>query len=141
MQGNRETQDDAVEKLKHLFDKVIVVDRRKRPSHGYRAVHVIVDHRGKLIEVQVRTVLQHAWAQLSEKLSDEVNSAIKYGAGNEELVSLLAMLSDSSMDVEIAIREKNVNSMTTELQRSFGLFERLQKIIDRHRTQKDDFSN
>jgi len=50
------TQDEVVAKLKGLFDKLTVVDRREHPSHGYRAVHVIVDRRGKLIEVQVSDV-------------------------------------------------------------------------------------
>ena len=130
------TQDEVVARLNGLFDKLTVVDRREHPSHGYRAVHVIVDRRGKLIEVQVRTSLQHAWAQLSEKLSDEVDSAIKYGGGDEELVSLLAMMSDASMDVEIAIKTKDVDRMIIELQRCADLFERLQEIIRRLRGTK-----
>ena len=135
------TQDIVVENLKGLFDKVTVVDRRERPSHGYRAVHVIVESHGKLIEIQVRTSLQQAWAQLSEKLADEVDSAIKYGGGDEELVSVLAMMSDASMDVEIAIKTKDINRMTIGLQRCSDLFERLGEIIRRLRGQKDDISN
>lgn len=132
---------DYLIKLKGLFDKLIVVDRREHPSHGYRAVHVIVDRRGKLIEVQVRTSLQHAWAELSEKLSDEVDSAIKYGSGDEELVSVLAMLSDASMDLEIAIKTKDINRMIVEVQRCADLFVRLRTIIERLSGQKDDISN
>lgn len=135
------TQDEVVAKLRGLFDKLIVVDRREHPSHGYRAVHVIVDCHGKLIEVQVRTSLQHAWAELSEKLSDEVDSAIKYGGGDEELVSVLAMMSDASMDVEIAIKTKDLNRMIVEAQRCADLFERLRATIRRLRGQKDDLSN
>jgi putative GTP pyrophosphokinase len=48
------TQDKVTAQLKKLFDKTIIVDRREHPSHGYRAVHVIVDYRGKLIEIQLR---------------------------------------------------------------------------------------
>jgi putative GTP pyrophosphokinase len=59
--ANMEAQDRAVEKLKAQFDDVTVVDRRQKPSHGYRAVHVIVRFGGKPIEVQVRTTLQHLW--------------------------------------------------------------------------------
>ena len=133
------TQDEVVEKLKSAFDKLKPVDRRERPSHGYRAVHVILENHGKLIEVQIRTFLQHAWAQFSEKLSDEVDSAIKYGGGNKELISLLAMLSDATMDVEIAIKAKDANRMAIELQRSAGLFGRLQEIIHRLREGKRRF--
>jgi len=53
------TQDEVVERLQGLFVRLTVVDRREHPSHGYRAVHLIVAHSGKLIEVQVRTALQH----------------------------------------------------------------------------------
>jgi ppGpp synthetase/RelA/SpoT-type nucleotidyltranferase len=36
-----------------------VIDRREKPSHGYRAVHVIVECGGRMVEIQVRTELQH----------------------------------------------------------------------------------
>jgi ppGpp synthetase/RelA/SpoT-type nucleotidyltranferase len=94
------TQDIVVENLKGLFEKVTVVDRRERPSHGYRAVHVIVERRGKLIEIQVRTSLQHAWAQVSEKLSDITGPSIKYGIGDEEVLLILARMSDRIMQHE-----------------------------------------
>ena len=48
-------QEEVVDQLKGMFDKTIVVDRRKHPSHGYRAVHVIIGSGTKLIEIQVRT--------------------------------------------------------------------------------------
>jgi hypothetical protein len=135
------TQDEVVEKLRGLFDKLAVVDRRERTSHGYRAVHVIVDRRGKLIEVQIRTSLQHAWAELSEKLSDVVDSAIKYGGGNEEFVSLLANMSEATMNVEIAIKTKDMNRMMLELPLWSGLIERLQDAIRRVKGRNDALSN
>jgi ppGpp synthetase/RelA/SpoT-type nucleotidyltranferase len=135
------TQDEVVARLNGLFDRTTVVDRREHPSHGYRAVHVIVDRRSKLVEVQVRTSLQHAWAQLSEKLADEVDSTIKYGGGDKELVSHLATMSDASMDMELAIMRKDGERMTTELLRWSELFERLQKIIGKLRGEKDDISD
>ena len=71
--GNLAEQDAVVSSLLSLFPDTQVVDRRNRPSHGYRAVHVIVFVLGKAIEVQVRTALQHRWAQVSERLSDMVD--------------------------------------------------------------------
>ncbi|MDO9355770.1 MAG: RelA/SpoT domain-containing protein [Solirubrobacteraceae bacterium] len=56
-----------------------VVDRRERPSSGYRAVHVVVFPERVPIEVQVRTALQHEWADLFEKLADFVGRGIRYG--------------------------------------------------------------
>ena|SRR5882724_4465674 len=89
------TQDEVVAGLNGLFEKSIVVDRREHPSHGYRAVHVIVDSAGRLVEIQVRTSLQHLWAELSEKLSDVVDSAIKYGGGDEDAVRVLMVMSET----------------------------------------------
>ena len=34
-------QDKIVQRLSNLFDDVKIIDRREKPSHGYRAVHVI----------------------------------------------------------------------------------------------------
>ncbi len=81
---NIREQDSVVSLLQQLFVGAEVVDRRKAPSHGYRAVHVIATVGGKLIEIQVRTARQHQWAELSEKLSDVIDPAIKYGGGDDE---------------------------------------------------------
>lgn len=93
-------QDSVVQSLNNLFEKTIIVDRRQQPSHGYRAVHVIVSSLDKMIEIQVRTALQHLWAELSEKLSDIVDPAIKYGAGNEDLRTLLTASSNAISSIE-----------------------------------------
>jgi putative GTP pyrophosphokinase len=74
-------QDDAIVSIRSAFQKLTIQDRRAKPSHGYRAVHVIVRDSGKPIEVQVRTQLQHVWAEMSEKYADVIDPAIKYGGG------------------------------------------------------------
>jgi len=86
-------QDKAVRRLEELFPNSNLKDRRKMPSHGYRAVHVIVPHSNKLVEIQIRTSLQQSWAELSEKVSDVVDPLIKYGAGDEEARFVLNSLS------------------------------------------------
>jgi GTP pyrophosphokinase len=82
-------QNSCVQDLLALFAQAKMTDRREHPSHGYRAVHVMVSHAGKAIEIQVRTDLQHAWAELSEKAADIIDPAIKYGGGPELLQSIL----------------------------------------------------
>jgi ppGpp synthetase/RelA/SpoT-type nucleotidyltranferase len=86
-------QDLVVQSLQSLFEQTTVIDRRQQPSHGYRAVHVLVKYQDKVIEIQVRTSLQHLWAELSEKLSDVVDPAIKYGGGDEAIQTLLTKAS------------------------------------------------
>lgn len=87
-------QDRAVQALRSLFDDVTIVDRRTQPTNGYRAVHVIVSRADKLVEIQVRTRMQHGWAELSEKASDVIDPAIKYGSGDEKAVEVLLRTSE-----------------------------------------------
>lgn len=54
-------------------------NRRAEPSYGYRAVHVIVSLDDVTIEVQVRTIGQHVWADLMERLADRLGRQIRYG--------------------------------------------------------------
>jgi ppGpp synthetase/RelA/SpoT-type nucleotidyltranferase len=93
-------QDKVVDQISRKLAKAVVIDRRKQPSYGYRAVHIIATARNRPIEIQVRTELQHLWAQLSEKLSDARGSAIKYGGGDPETRRLLSTLSRTVEDVE-----------------------------------------
>ena len=55
---------------------------------------MLVTYMKKTIEIQVRTSLQHLWAELSEKFSDIVSPAIKYGGGDEQVQTLLGRLSN-----------------------------------------------
>ena len=89
------TQDHITATLHDTFPETRVMDRRKSPSHGYRAVHVIVMTQGVSVEIQVRTALQDLWAELSERLSDVVDSSIKYGGGDPEDRQWLLLISDS----------------------------------------------
>ncbi|MBI4885879.1 MAG: RelA/SpoT domain-containing protein [Acidobacteria bacterium] len=86
-------QDEVASSLRNIFPDVSVIDRRTAPSHGYRALHVVVRVSDKPIEVQVRTELQHQWAELSEKLSDVRDKSIKYGGGDGESRALLDLMS------------------------------------------------
>jgi ppGpp synthetase/RelA/SpoT-type nucleotidyltranferase len=56
-----------------------VRDRRAEPSHGYRAVHVIACVADVNIEIQIRTLVQHMWANLMERLADRLGRQIRYG--------------------------------------------------------------
>jgi len=74
-------QEQVVETLAAAFPGASVRDRRQEPSFGYRAVHIVAEMFGKPVEIQVRTSLQHMWANLSEKSSDVLDPEIKYGGG------------------------------------------------------------
>jgi putative GTP pyrophosphokinase len=111
-------QNRVVESLTKLFNNASIMDRRKQPSHGYRAVHVVADCGDKLVEIQVRTQLQHLWAEQSEKLSDVVDRTIKYGGGDERTQELLRVSSDviagvESLELELADDQGRLSLLLT----------------------------
>jgi GTP pyrophosphokinase len=87
-------QDQLVQELRSIYPGARIFDRRNATSHGYRAVHAIVNSMGWPIEVQVRTVFQHLWAQLSERLADTLGAPeIKYGDYPEDYPEVGRILS------------------------------------------------
>lgn len=93
-------QDLVVDQLRNGLAVTTIVDRRLSPSHNYRAVHVIASVNEKSVEIQIRTALQHRWAELSEKLSDVIDPSLKYGGGSEDARSLLRDTSELIAEVE-----------------------------------------
>ena len=75
-------QDELVRSLAELFSTEgrapQIIDRRESPSSGFPAVQCCVpDH--ITVEIQVRTKMQHEWADLFEKLADRIGRGIRYG--------------------------------------------------------------
>lgn len=92
--------------LQSTFPDAVVIDRLAKPSHGYRAVHVVVRIEGIPVEIQVRTRLQHLWAQASELAADVFDPSIKYGGGPQEWKTELSLAS-----IEISLLEKLEDSV------------------------------
>ncbi|MGH3798556.1 MAG: hypothetical protein ACRDTD_00195 [Pseudonocardiaceae bacterium] len=107
---DRRAQDAVVAQLVNLFANdahpTRQVDRRADPRSGYRAVHVIVNIDDVPIEIQVRTELQHEWAEFFEKLADRLGRGIRYGEQAD--VSRLSGLPDN---VNIQARQKLVDDI------------------------------
>lgn len=93
-------QNQIVSSLLKLFPNSDVIDRRLHPSHGYRGVHFIVKVDEQSIEIQVRSMLQHLWAEFSEKLADVIDPSIKYGGGDENIRELLQQQAVSIATIE-----------------------------------------
>ncbi len=102
--GFRVTLDSIVEQndLIARFPRELrwrVIDRRDRESAtGYRAVHLVFQHAAGPVEAQIRTRMQHEWAQLSE-FFDEFEPGVKYGLGGRA-VQTLKLLSEQIRELE-----------------------------------------
>ncbi|MFP5225025.1 MAG: hypothetical protein ACLGH3_05670 [Actinomycetota bacterium] len=94
------------------------VDRRSDPRYGYRAVHVILTMGHLNMEIQVRTHLQHLWAEVMEKGADKLGRELRYtepaglSSGIPRTFSEVMMsISDAIASVEflqIAIRKREL---------------------------------
>lgn len=98
-------QGRVVTQMVDRFPVHAIFDRRREPSHGYRAVHMVVAVGEKQVEIQARTQLQHLWAELSEKMSDVVDPSIKYGGGDDKIRSMLSDMSAAIKVVELREQE------------------------------------
>jgi hypothetical protein len=77
-------------------------------ADGYRALHLINRHRGRLIEVQIRTPLQDNWADLVEVYSEFAEAGLKYGEG--PLFLRRALIELSSLDAKFETGEDSASA-------------------------------
>lgn len=73
-------QDRIVDRISGAFPGGKLVDRRAKPTHGYRAVHYVAPVGDCRVEIQVRTRLQDMWAQTMEAIADRWGRDIRYGS-------------------------------------------------------------
>lgn len=104
-------QAQFTEAARGAFRNGSVIDRLIHSSHGYRAIHIVVLE-DCAVEVQVRTTLQHLWAQVSELASDVIDPAIEYGGGPSEWKARLLVASQ-----EISTFEDREDSLERKLQK------------------------
>jgi hypothetical protein len=92
--ANLTEQDVLTEKLMTAFPDAKLYDRVAKPSHGYRAKHLVVKVGSRRVEIQIRTRVQHQWALLSENAADLYGQEIKYGGGDPVIVRALLEFSE-----------------------------------------------
>jgi putative GTP pyrophosphokinase len=65
-----------------------------KPGTGYRALHLIVLRRDRLIEIQLRTPGQHSWAEAVERVASRTGYDLKDGQGPADLLEYYRLASD-----------------------------------------------
>jgi GTP pyrophosphokinase len=65
-----------------------------KPHTGYRALHLVVEREGYLIEIQLRTMRQHAWAEAVERATSLSDHNVKEGRAPDEILEYFRLTSD-----------------------------------------------
>lgn len=110
---------DAVERVRrrivgNQWQVLRTYDYVARPkTTGYRAVHLVIEKHGRLVEVQLRTTAQHLWAEAVEQIELRHRYGLKDDSGPEVLMELLRR-SAYAMD-----RASRGEGMSIEFDREF----------------------
>lgn len=109
-------QDLVVTEVAGMFGQAKVFDLREDPHMGYRAVHVVIDVNGALVEVQVRTALQAGWADLYERAGDHFGRGIRYGEIPDEPHVQVVVETMLKASREMADFERQMDALLAEAQ-------------------------
>jgi putative GTP pyrophosphokinase len=146
--GDSSEQMDVLPQIEDAFPGFVGIDRRLAPSHGYRAVHIIVRGLRVPVEIQLRTLLQHSCAEFSEKLADRYGSDVKYGGGSAEVRKILSSTSALVKQIEdqelelVALQRRNVPEevksvaaamLAGQAKHRKELMETLNQFVEQHR--------
>jgi len=89
---------------------------------GYRAKHIVARKDGVLIEIQLRTAIQHTWAELVESLDRERGLQLKAGRADPEVAAVLSRAGAVFAELEAGRLDRNatlqaVGDLLAELRR------------------------
>jgi hypothetical protein len=100
--NSQDESDDVAARLGKVLDVHRVRDWVRTPrSTGYRAIHLHVRQRGQLIEVQLRTFGQDAWANVVEEESRLSGVNYKAGQGDADVLQLFSCIADGFAAFEL----------------------------------------
>ncbi len=139
-----------VDKLfKYLVDSVgaqnvFTIDRttdcrdKGRDDTGYRALHVILKRSGVFLELQIRSRIQHYWAESIERTSVIYGYHLKESEGSAQVIQYFKTLSDVFFEIE-AGREASV-AQRLRIDSLRSVCEEIIRESDRHKV-FDSFVN
>jgi ppGpp synthetase/RelA/SpoT-type nucleotidyltranferase len=79
---------------------------RGRDDSGYRALHIILERSGHRIELQIRSKIQHYWAESIERTSVIYGYHLKEQEGDQSVIDYFQKLSNILFEIEVG-RELN----------------------------------
>ncbi|HEY3610464.1 MAG TPA: hypothetical protein VGL06_23385 [Pseudonocardiaceae bacterium] len=125
--GTRADQDELVRQIAELCRDderpVKIIDRRVDPRAGYRAVHLEVRRDRILIEIQVRTTLQHRWAELFGRAADKLGRGLRYGES-------VQTLSAGETTLFVAIMQNEADAIDARERLSEGEYQNVLESLD-----------
>ncbi|WP_257389216.1 RelA/SpoT domain-containing protein [Tahibacter caeni] len=71
-----------------------------RDITGYRSVHLLLERSGRKLELQLRSRIQHYWAESIERTSVIYGHHLKEGEGDPVVISYFQRLSDAFSEIE-----------------------------------------
>ncbi|QEL57772.1 RelA/SpoT domain-containing protein [Chromobacterium paludis] len=103
-----ELVDQLVQFLKDKISKTVdlklkrVTDYREkgRDITGYRSVHFLLERNDRKLELQIRSRIQHYWAESIERTSVIYGHHLKEGEGDSIVISYFQKLSDAFFEIE-----------------------------------------
>lgn len=87
---------------------------REPATSGYRALHLVIERDNRLVEIQLRTPRQHAWAEAIERTDKRLGLNMKAGDGPHALLSYFKLAGDG-----LAIEDEGL-SPGSEFLRNFN---------------------
>jgi len=89
------------------IDRATDYREKGRDDTGYRALHVILKRSGLFLELQIRSRIQHYWAESIERTSVIYGYYLKESEGNPRVIQYFKTLSDIFCEIE-AGREASI---------------------------------
>lgn len=88
-----------------------------RDDSGYRALHLILEHNGVPLELQVRSKIQHYWAESIERTSVIYGRYLKEQDGDTTVLSYFKHLSDVFSELESGRKASGREKLDLERER------------------------